>query len=85
MPTLLAAAGVSDIKEKLLKGHKAGDKTFKVHLDGYNMLDYFKSGGEGDGPRQEIFYFSDIGQMAAVRHGDIKVHFMVQEAHGFGV
>lgn len=51
----------------------------------YNMLDYFKSGGKGDGPRQEIFYFTDIGQMAAVRHGDIKVHFMIQEANGFDV
>ncbi len=49
------------------------------------MLDYFKSGGEGDGPRQEIFYFTDIGEMAAVRHNDIKVHFMIQEAHGFNV
>ena len=84
-PTLLAAAGVPDIKEKLLQGHTAGDKTFKVHLDGYNMLDYFMSGGEGEGPRNEIFYFTDIGQMSAVRHGDVKVHFMVQEAHGFDV
>lgn len=85
MPTLLAAAGVPDVKEKLLKGHKAGDKTFKVHLDGYNMLDYFKSGGEGPGPRKEIFYFTDIGLMAAIRYQDLKVHFMVQEAHGFDV
>ncbi len=85
MPTLLAAAGEPDIKEKLLKGHNAGDKTFKVHLDGYNMLDYFKKGGEGDGPRKEIFYFTDIGELAAVRHGAYKVHFMIQEAHGFDV
>ena len=85
MPTLLAAAGVPDIKERLLKGQKAGDKTFKVHLDGYNMLDYFKSGGEGKSPRKEIFYFTDVGQLAAVRHGDMKVHFMIQEAHGFDV
>lgn len=84
-PTLLAAAGETDIKEKLLKGHKAGDKTFKVHLDGYNMLDYFKSGGEGSGPRKEIFYFTDIGEFAAVRYNDLKVHFMIQEAHGFDV
>ncbi|MHC4819478.1 MAG: arylsulfatase [Planctomycetota bacterium] len=85
MPTLLAAAGVPDIKAKLLKGHKAGEKTFKVHLDGYNMLDYWKSGGEGDGPRKEIFYFTDVGQLAAVRHGEYKVHFMIQEAHGMDV
>ena len=85
MPTLLAAAGVPDVKEKLLKGYKAGKKKFKVHLDGYNMLDYFKSGGEGVGPRHEIFYFTDIGKLAAVRHEDYKVHFMIQEAHGFDV
>ena len=47
------AAGKPGVKEELLKGYKAGDKSFKVHLDGYDMLDYFKSGGEGDGPRQD--------------------------------
>jgi arylsulfatase len=85
MPTLLAAAGVPDIKERLLKGQQLGDKAFRVHLDGYNMLDYWKSGGEGEGPRKEIFYFTDGGELAAVRHGDAKVHFMIQEAHGFDV
>jgi arylsulfatase len=85
VPTLMAAAGVPDIKEKLLKGHKADNKTFNVHLDGYNMLDYFKSGGEGAGPRQEFFYFTDVGQLAAIRRNDSKVHFMIQEAHGFDV
>jgi len=84
-PTLLAAAGEPDIEKKLLKGHKAAGKIFKVHLDGYNVLDYFKSGGEGEGPRQGIFYFNDIGPMAAIRHGDVKVHFMVQQGHGFDV
>ncbi len=85
MPTLLAAAGVPDVKQRLLKGHQAGAKRFKVHLDGYNMLDYLKKGGEGEGPRKEIFYFTDVGKLAAVRHGDVKVHFMIQEAHGFDV
>ena len=85
MPTLLAAAGEPEIKEKLLKGHKAGEKTFKVHLDGYNMLDYFEKGAEGDGPRKEIFYFTDVGELAAVRYQDYKIHFMIQEAHGFDV
>jgi arylsulfatase A-like enzyme len=84
-PTLLAAAGAHNVKESLLKGHKAACNTFKVHLDGYDMLDYFKSGGEGAGPRQEIFYFTDVGQLAAVRHDDVKVHFLIQEAHGFDV
>ena len=85
MPTLLAAAGVPNVKEKLLNGHQATAKSFKVHLDGYNMLDYLKSGGEGKSPRKEIFYFTDGGQLAAVRHGDYKVHFMIQEADGFDV
>ncbi len=85
MPTLLAAAGVPDVKEKLLEGYKVGDETFKVHLDGYNMLDYFESGGEGDGPRRELFYFTDVGELAAVRYDEMKVHFMIQEAHGFDV
>ena len=64
---------------------RTAGKKFKVHLDGYNMLDYFESGGQGPGPRQEIFYFTDVGEFAAVRHGDVKVHFMIQEAHGFDV
>jgi arylsulfatase A-like enzyme len=85
MPTLVAAAGVPDVKERLLKGHQAGAKNFKVHIDGYNMLDYLKQGGEGDSPREEIFYFTDTGELAAVRHGNYKVHFMIQEAEGFDV
>ncbi len=85
MPTLLAAEGEPRIKEKLLRGHRAGAKTFNVHLDGYNMLDYWKGGGEGDGPRKEIFYFTDVGQLAAIRRDDVKVHFMIQEAHGMDV
>ena len=51
MPTLLAAAGVPDVKEKLLTGYKAGNKTFKVHLDGYNMLPFWK-GDEKEDPRK---------------------------------
>jgi arylsulfatase A-like enzyme len=85
MPTLLAAAGAPNVKESLKKGYGAGGKSFKVHLDGYDMLDYFQSGGKGDGPRQEIFYFTDVGELAAIRHGDYKLHFMIQEAHGFDV
>ena len=85
MPTLLAAAGAGDVKEVLKGGYDTGDKKFRVHLDGYNMLDYFKSGGESDGPRKEIFYFTDVGELAAVRHNDFKVHFMIQEVHGFDV
>ena len=58
MPTLLAAVGDPDVKEKLRNGHQAGDKTFKVHLDGYNFLPYWR-GQTDESPRREFFYFSD--------------------------
>ena len=80
-PTVVAAAGDADIKNKLLKGHKAGDKTFKVHLDGYNFLPHL-TGKEKEGPRKEIFYFSDDGALTALRHGDWKLIFMEQRATG---
>lgn len=85
VPTILAAAGVPDIKEKMLEGYESQGKSFKVHLDGYNMLDYFKSGGEGDSPRREIFYFTDDGDLSAVRYDDYKVMFLEQKAHGMEV
>ena len=50
LPTILAAAGEPDIGEELLKGHKAKDKTFKVHIDGFDMLAYF-TGEAKEGPR----------------------------------
>jgi arylsulfatase A-like enzyme len=84
LPTLLAAAGVPDIKEKLLQGHTAGDKIFKVHLDGYNQLDYL-SGKSPKGRRDEFFYFSDDGDLLAIRYQRFKVHFMIQEATGLDV
>jgi arylsulfatase A-like enzyme len=74
LPTFLAAAGDSDLKEKLLQGMKAGDKTFKTHLDGYNFLPFFK--GETDrGPRQEIFYFDDNANLNALRYNNYKITF----------
>jgi arylsulfatase len=76
-PTLLAAAGEPDIKEKLKKGHKAGDKTFKVHLDGYNQIDLLS--GKGEGKRKEIFYFDAGGNMNAIRYQNWKIHFCVME------
>ena len=81
MPTLLAAAGMPDIKEKLMKGYQAGSKTFKVHLDGYNFLPYF-SGQEKGGPRQEFFYFSDDGDLTALRYDNWKAVFGRQDAPG---
>jgi arylsulfatase len=80
-PTLLAAAGEPNIKEKLRKGIKAGDKTYKVHLDGYNFLPYL-TGQEASGPRDEFFYFSDEGDLMALRYRNWKVHFMVQDQAG---
>jgi arylsulfatase A-like enzyme len=84
MPTLLAAAGVADIKEKLLAGHTAGNKTFKVHLDGYNQLPYL-TGQVQESPRNTFFYFDDDGELVALRHGRWKVHFSVQRARQFQV
>ena len=84
LPTLLAAAGVSDVKEKLLTGYQAGDKTFKVHLDGYNLLPYL-TGEAKESPRKEFFYFNDDGSLVALRYGRWKLHFAIQENHGFQV
>jgi arylsulfatase len=80
-PTVVAAAGDDKIKDKLLKGHKAGDKNFKVHLDGYNFLPHL-TGKEKEGPRDEIFYFSDDGALTALRYQDWKLIFMEQRATG---
>lgn len=74
MPTLLAAAGVPDVVEKLEKGYKANGKTWKVHPDGYNFLPYFK-GEAKKAPREEIFYFGQGGELNAVRWNDWKVNF----------
>jgi arylsulfatase A-like enzyme len=74
MPTLLAAAGVPDIKEKLAQGYEANGKTFKVHADGYNFLPYFK-GEVKKGPREEILYFGQGGEFNAIRWNDWKANF----------
>jgi len=72
MPTLVAAAGDPDIKAELLQGKKEGDKTFKNHLDGYNFLPYFK-GQVAEAPRHEFFYFSDNGDLMALRYDAWKI------------
>lgn len=74
LPTVLAAAGEPTMTEKLLKGHKAGDKTFVTHLDGYNFMPFFKGEVEA-GPRHEFFYFSDNADLMAVRYNAWKVTF----------
>ncbi len=81
MPTLLAAAGVPDVKDKLLKGYKAGAKTFKVHLDGYNLVPYL-TGQESKSPRQEFFYFSDDGELTGLRYDNWKIVFAQQRSPG---
>lgn len=78
MPTLLAAAGVPDVKERLLKGYQAGPKNFKIHLDGYNMMPFWK-GDEKEAPRKEIFYFDAGGNLNAIRYQDWKLHFTIME------
>lgn len=84
LPTLLAAAGEPNIIEKLRQGHKAGNKIFKVHIDGYNMLPYL-TGETKESPRKSIFYFSDDGDLMALRYKDWKIVFMEQLAHGMAV
>ena len=79
LPTFLAAAGEPDVTEKLLEGHTIGDKTFKVHLDGFNMLPYL-SGEVKESPRNYFFYFSDDGELLAIRMNDWKVVLMEQRA-----
>jgi arylsulfatase len=80
LPTLLSAAGVPDVKEQLLKGMKVGDKTFKVHLDGYDQSAYFA--GKAEDPRKEFFYFGDDGNLAAMRYQQYKIVFQEQRGEG---
>jgi arylsulfatase len=79
LPTLLPAAGEPDISEKLLSGHKIGDKTYKVHIDGYNLLPYL-TGKVKEGPRKFFFYVSDDGDILGIRMGDWKMVLMEQRA-----
>ena len=83
LPTLLAAAGDTTAKEDLLKGRKVGDMTYKVHIDGYNLLPTLK--GEGEWPRKEFIYWTDDGSVAALRYGNWKITFLRQDAHGLRV
>ena len=84
LPTLAAAAGEPDIVNKLKKGMKLGNKNFKVHLDGYNLLPFWR-GETKENPRKGILYWSDDGDLMALRAGNWKVEFMTQRAKGFDV
>jgi arylsulfatase len=81
MPTILAAAGVPDVKEQLLKGMKVGDTTFKVHLDGYNQLPLLTGQTKVD-PRKEFLYFNDDADLVAMRYDNWKIVFMEQRTPG---
>jgi arylsulfatase len=84
LPTLLAAAGEPDIVAKAKAGHRAGDKTFKVHLDGYNLMPYLK-GDANESPRKEFLYWSDDGDLMAFRYDNWKAVFAEQRVDGFRV
>jgi arylsulfatase A-like enzyme len=84
LPTLAAAAGEPNIVEKLKKGYKSGNKTFKVHIDGFNLLPFLK-GEVKENPRKGFLYWSDDGDLMALRVGNWKCTFMEQRAKGFKV
>jgi arylsulfatase A-like enzyme len=82
LPTFLAMAGEPNVVEKLKKGgYKANGKTFKNHIDGFNLLDYI-TGKADKSPRSLYFYFSDDGDLIAVRYDNWKIVFMEQRCHG---
>jgi arylsulfatase len=82
LPTFLAASGEGDIKQKLVQGGvKAIGRSYKVHLDGYNVLPLL-TGQTKESPRKEIFYFSDDGDLTALRYQDWKILFMEQKTQG---
>ena len=84
IPTFAAANGEPDLVEKVKKGYKIGDKTFKVHLDGYNLMP-FLSGKEDKSPRQGFIYWSDDGDCMAMRMGRYKIVFAEQRSKGLNV
>ncbi|MEM1082499.1 MAG: arylsulfatase [Verrucomicrobiota bacterium] len=84
LPTFLSAAGKKDIKEDLLDGYKSSalNRDYKIHLDGYDMTDHLKDPQSTESPRKEIFYFSDDGDLTALRYQDWKLIFMEQKQQG---
>ncbi len=84
MPTFLAAAGKTDLKEDLLDGYgsKALGRKYRVHLDGYDLSAHLKDPDNVPSPRKEVFYFSDDGDLTALRYEDWKLIFMEQKSQG---
>ena len=83
LPTLLAAAGEKDVTAQLRKGKAVGGKTFKVHLDGYDITDALA--GKSPSPRHEFFYFNDDGSLVGLRYDQWKIVFAEQREHGLNV
>jgi len=83
LPTIMTIAGVPGVKEQLLKGMKVGNKTFKVHLDGYDLTPAI--GGKAPSPRKEFFYWNDDGSLVALRYNQWKIVFQEQRKHGLAV
>ena len=81
LPTLLAVAGDAEVKEKLLRGYKVGDMTYRVHLDGDNLVPYL-TGQAAKSPRESFFYVNDDQQLTGLRYDNWKLVFMEQRAPG---
>jgi arylsulfatase A-like enzyme len=84
IPTFAAAGGDPDIVAKCLRGSQIGGKTFKVHLDGYNLMPFFKDEVK-EAPRKEFIYWNDDGQLVAIRVNEWKCVFLAQDNKGIGV
>jgi len=84
IPTFAAAAGEPDLVGKVKAGHRLGDRSYKVHLDGHNLMPFFK-GEVKEHPRKEFFYWSDDGQLTGLRVDEWKVVFLEQRHKGMGV
>ena len=83
LPTLLAAAGVDSVKEDLLEGQRIDGRRYKVHIDGYNLMPALK--GEAEWPRHEFLYWTDDGNVAALRYNNWKITFLRQDHDGMDV
>ena len=81
LPTLLAIGGDADVKDKLAKGSKVGDMTYKVHLDGDNLVPYL-TGQVAKSPRKSFLYFNDDQQLTALRYDNWKLVFLEQRVPG---
>ena len=81
LPTLLAMAGDSEVTDKLLKGYKVGDMTYKIHPDGYNLVPYL-TGQAAKSPRESFLYVNDDQQLTGLRYDNWKFVFLEQRAQG---